>query len=421
MSLVTRILGARAPEARTPGAEDTLWIRDAFMAAKAGTGEYVTVERSLRLDSVFAAVRLRSDAVGALPLKTYQRQRGGGRIEAWFEPVYRLLHDEPNPEMTAMALWSLGETHLSTWGNAYWGKERTGGRISALWPLYPERMRVSRERGRKVFRYRDELGREDELDPRDVIHVWGLSLDGLVGLSPIAFAREVIGAALAGVEFSARFFRNSAVPRGVIQIAKELKQPAADRLRKAWNAAHQGPENMHKVAVLEDGAEFKPITMPLEDAQFVEQAKLSVQQVARIFAVSPELIGGESGGSLTYSTVEGQAIHFLTYGLRPDLVRMEQALARDRDLFPGEGRGLYPEFLVDAMLRTDARTRSEIHARALDPVTGWMNRAEVRALENLPPEQAATPEALAASAREATARVIAELAQTNGGARNARA
>lgn len=420
MSLVSRIVGASRPQART-GGEDTLWIREGFFASRAGTGE-VTVERSFRLDAVFAAVRLRSDSVGALPLKTYQRMRGGGRVEAWFEPVYRLLHDEPNPEMTAIALWSLAETHLATWGNAYLGKERTGGRVTAIWPLAPERMKVSRAGGVKAYCYRDERGQEHDLDPADLIHIWGLSLDGLVGLSPIAYARDVVGAGIAGVEFAARFFRNSATPRGVIEIPGELDNDTLERLRDSWNAAHRGPENMHKVAVLEGGAKFNPISMPLEDAQFVEQSKLSVQQIARIFGVSPELIGGESGGSLTYSTVEGQSLHFLTYGLRPDLVRIEQALARDRELFPGEGRAMYPEFLAEAMLRTDVSTRSEVYARALDPVTGWMSRAEVRALENLPPEQPATPEAaLATAARDATARVIAELAATNGGARHARA
>lgn len=424
MSLVGRIVNGPRPRAQL-GPEETLWIREAFFAARSGTGQQVTVDRAMHLDSVFAAVRRRAEGVGTLPLKVYQRTRGGrGRVEAWFEPVYRLLHDEPNPEMPAVNVWSLVETHMSTWGNAYLGKERERRQVVGLWPLRPEGMRVSRENGRKVYRYRNERGIEREYPAEDVIHIMGLSLDGLVGLSPIAYARETIGAALAGTEFSSRFFRNSAVPRGVIKVPDELGEDAANRLRDQWNAAHQGIPNMHRVAILEGGAEFQPISMPLEDAQFVEQAKLSVQQVARIFGVPPELIGGESGGSLTYSTVEGQALHFLTHGLRPSLVRIEQALARDRDLFPGEGRALYPEFVAEAMLRTDAKTRAEIYAQALDPQKGWMSRAEVRARENLPPEDEIAVQR-AAAAREDMQRVLAEIAaarddsHTNGGARHA--
>lgn len=432
MSLVDRIAGATTrPPRAVAGSEDTLWAREVFVGSRSATGELVDVERSMHLDSVFAAVRLISEAGGSLPLKTYERQPDGSRTEAADDPVYALLHDEPNPEMTAMDLWSLELAHAASWGNAFIGKRRRGGPVPELWPLMPDRMTVRRTGSRKVYEYRREDGRIEEMRDTDVIHVHGLSLDGLVGLSPIAMAREAIGASLAGQGFASRFFANAAVPRGVLEIPGELGEEAAKRLSAQWHAA-QGGRNIGKVAVLEGGAKFNPISMPLEDAQFVEQQKLSVQQIARIFGVAPELIGGESGGSLTYSTVEGQAIAFLTYCLRPWLVRLEQALRRDEDLFPripGRPRSRYPEFVQDAMLRADAKTRAETNAIALDPVKGWLNRAEVRAAENRGPEEPEdrpaprpTPSQVADTAAAHMDRVLAEVqAARNGGTHHAHA
>lgn len=422
MSLVDRIAGgvSAAPSAAAVTTWESAFIDE---ARRASSGEVVSVERSLGLDSVFAATRLISETGGTLPLKVYERLAEGGRAEA-DDPVYDLLHDEPNPEMTAADVWSLTLTHGALWGNGFLGKRRAGGPVPELWPLLPERMQVGRSGSRKFYLYRREDGRQEQMSADDVIHVRGVSLDGLVGLSPIGLAREMVGAALAGQRFSGRFLANAAVPRGVLEVAGELSEPAAQKLSNQWQRA-QGGRNLGKVAVLEGGVTFKPITMPLEDAQFVEQMKLSVQQVARIFGVAPELIGGESGGSLTYSTVEGQALAFLTYCLRPWLVRIEQALRRDQDLFPrrpGARRRRYPEFLQDAMLRADTKTRAEVNALALDPAKGWLNRDEVRAMENRGPESSRdrpprpSPSQVADHAVARVDRAMAaRTAQTNGG------
>lgn len=420
MSLVGRMFAPR-PDAGVRGL-DTLIDAMSFGGKVTDSGQRVTVNGALHLDSVLAAAVLLSETVGTLPLKTYQRKVGGGRVEAWYDRTYRLLHDEPNEEMTAATVWSLIELHLVTWGNGYLGKQRKGDQVVGLWPLLPERMRVLREGGVKKFKYWAPDGNEYTYTARDVLHFMGPSLDGLVGLSPISYGRQAIGTALAGEEFGALFFNNAAVPRGVLETQGELSEPASKRLKAQWDAA-VGGKNMHKVAVLEGGTKFHAITMPLEDAQFVEQAKLSVQKIARIFNIPPELIGGESGGSLTYSTVEGQALHFLTHGVRRWLVRIEQTLARDRDLFPGDGRSVYPEFLAEAMLRADLKSRAEVYTKALDPITGWMRRDEVRSRENLPPEDPALNADLQ-TLEQAAARLLDQhaaraAAPTNGGSRHA--
>lgn len=410
MSLVGTIAsGLRAQIGPVP--ETTSWIQVAFTHGVSASGQVVSVEKSLTLDSVLAAVRVLSESIGALPLKVYQRTRGGqGRVEAWFEQVYRLLHDEPNREMTAIDLWSLIVTHLNTWGNAYLGQSYAtiGGRrqVAELWPITPRDVQVERLDGVKTFTVTDPTTGKQTTHTDDIIHIRGISLDGLVGLSPIALARNAIGRGIAGDEFSGSFLRHSAIPRGVLQLDGELSPDRAAALREQWQSLYGGV-NSGRVAILEGGMKFAPITMPLEDAQFVEQEKLSVQKIARIFRIPASMIGGESGDSLTYSTIESDAIHFERYSLRPWIIRIEQALARDRDLFPGEGRSLYPEFLTDAILRADTKTRYESYGLALDPVKGWMTRAEVRQLENLPPERDQSPAGLERQFQRQAARRLA--------------
>jgi HK97 family phage portal protein len=429
MRLLDRIVGRPSARVAWPSQAQS-WLWGSFFGASSDAGPVVTVERSLHLDAVIASIRVLSESVGTLPLKTYQRTRGSagrGRMEVFMEPVYRLLHDEPNREMSAMDCWSLVVTHLNTWGNAYLGKnfeDAPGGRrVAELWPIKPELVTVYRQGGRKLFDVRDPTtGEISTFTSDEVVHIQGFSLDGLMGLSPISLARNSIGRGLAEDEFAASFFRNWAMPRGVLQLDGELSDDRMEALRKRWQSLYGGG-NSNGVAILEGGMTFQAITMPLEDAQFVEQAKLSVQRIARLFRVPASMIGGESNDSLTYKTVEGDAIHFERYSIRPWVVRIEQALARDRDLFPGAGRSMYPEFVTDAILRADTKTRYESYALALSPDTGWMNREEVRALENLPPEPSA-PASLTQLDQQA-ARLIADperaraRSHTNGGGRRA--
>lgn len=413
MGLVAKITRPSIRASVAPA--DTQYAREAFQSSGSQSGRTVSVEASLGLDAVWSCVRCLSDAVGSLPLKTYRKAPQGGRVEDSDTRTYRMLHDEPNPEMSAIDVWSLGMVHVNTWGNFYLGKERIRGEVAALWPIRPDLVRVSRRNGQKLYQLRD--GETLRLQDRvytsdDIIHVMGFNLDGLMGLSPVSYHRETIGAGLAQDEFGNTFFANSALPRGVIEVEGELDDPAFTRFDKRWRASHQGRRNYHRVAILEAGAKFHPITMPLKDAQFVEQQGMTVQKVARIYRVPASMVGGDSGDSLKYSTVEGDAIHFERYSLSHWIARFEGALRRDRDLFPS--RLAYPEFQREALLRGDMKTRAEVYAMALDPDTGWMDRPEVRELENLPPEK----QDRVVRVRDEMAAIVAaaEKARTNGGA-----
>lgn len=387
MGVVERLFGPRE-RAGTVSPQDTLWLREAFFGAGSQAGKTVTVETAPGLPAVWAALRVLSDGVGALPFMTYQRLRGGGKQSAWSEPVYKLLHNSPNPEMTAVDCWSLVTVHLNSWGNAYLGKSMAGGRVEALWPIRPDLVRVGREAGEKVFYVKGSETAADErrYTAREIIHIKGMTLDGLVGLSPIQMARESIGHGLALDEYGNRFFSNSAIPRVALRHPETLGEEAANRLSKSWKSKLGGSRKSNETIVLEEGMDIRVLSIPMEDAQFVEQQQFTVQQSARIFNVPASKLGGKTGDSLTYATVEGNSIDFVTYSLRPWLVRIEQALNRDQDLFPASGPPLFCEFSVDGLLRADARTRALVYGQALDPAKGWMTRSEVRELENLPPE-----------------------------------
>jgi HK97 family phage portal protein len=374
------------------------------------TEKAVTLESAVGLTAVYSAVRIKSEDIGSLPLLTYRRRRDGGRERATGSSVYRLLHDRPNPEMTAMDVWTYVALCLNTHGNAYIGKVFEGNRVVELWPIKPDRVTVRRVNGRKVYDIQGDT-KLLRYDDSVIIHIKGLSTDGLTGLSPIAVQRQAVSLGLALDEYVGRLMANRAVPSGVISTKKELSVEAAREVRKKWDATYRGTARAGKVAVLDEEAKFEPISLSLADAQFVQLHDLTVKQVARIFRLPASKLLTSTGDSMTYNTVESDDLHYVKHSLRTDLVRIEQGLASDRDLFPpaptaGGPLDLYPEFLVDALLRGDSASRATYYSTA----TGkrpWMLPSEVRELENLPASEEIdqlppTPDALALTSSSGT-------------------
>lgn len=383
------ILGRRSSSSSRSASSDytgALTLESAFggMLAREGEDEPMAIGRALGLPAVFAAVRVLAEGVGSLPLIVYQRRRGGGRVRAFFDPAYRLLHDRPNPEMTPMDCWGLVATHLNTWGDAFVGKEFApgGGVVRALWPIRPDLVVVRRIDGEKVYDVLSGDGRR-RYTAKEIIHIRGLSVDGLVGVSPIQVARQSIGLGLSLDRHASALMRDRAVPQGAVKMRKPLTDPEARRrFRAEWDEIHK---RRGRVAILDDGAEYQAITMPLGDVEFIEQQRFTVQQVARIFRLDPSMIGGSGGDSLTYKNIEADTLRFVMWSLRPWLVRIEQALAADTDLFPAQDGGLYCEFLIDAVLRADTLSRAKAWQIATAGAP-WMTGAEVRDSDNLAPD-----------------------------------
>ena len=348
-------------------------------------GKAVTERSAMQMTAVYSCVRILAEAIAGLPLHLYHYNDSGGKEKAIDHPLYWLLHDEPNPEMSSFVFRETLMTHLLLWGNAYAQIIRNGkGEVVALYPLMPNKMTVDRDKDGKL--YYQYLKSSDEaatmpnssviLKPADVLHIPGLGFDGLVGYSPIAMAKNSIGMAIACEEYGARFFSNGAAPGGVLEHPGTVKDP--QRIRDSWNNSFMGTGNSHKVAVLEEGMKYTPIAISPNEAQFLETRKFQINEIARIFRVPPHMVGDLEKSS--FSNIEQQSLEFVKYTLDPWVIRWEQSLARI--LFTDDEKKRYFfKFNVEGLLRGDYQSRMNGYATARQ--NGWMSTNDIRELENL--------------------------------------
>lgn len=333
------------------------WLVDWATGGKSSAGVNVNNENALKLSPVWACVRVLSEDIGSLPLNVYKREEKG-KSKASDHPVHRLLHDRPNPEMTAMAFRETITAHILTWGNGYAEIERNGaGKPVALWPITPNRVEVGRNLAKqKVYKVKVD-GKEVVISSENILHIPGLGFDGLTGYSPIGMARQAIGLGLAAEEYGAQFFGNGSKPGGILKRAAgspNLSKEAKARLKESWEAAHQGLSNAQRVAVLEEGMEWQQIGIAPEDAQFLDTRKFQVIEIARMFRVPPHMIGALENA--TFSNIESQSLEYVTRTLRPWLVRWEQNL--NYDLFSESERPkFFAEHVIDGLLRGDSASR----------------------------------------------------------------
>jgi len=344
-------------------------------------GNTVSEDQALRFSAVYACVRVLSESVAQLPLKMYRR-KGGERQEASDHYLYPLLHDAPNPRQTAFSFWESIVASLTLWGNAYALPELdSAGRVAALWFLDPSKVLPRKTlAGEIVYDVNSTLGMKTYLWG-EIFHIPGLGFDGLTGHSVVRTAVESIGQGIAASEYAGRFFDNDATPRGVLEMDGYFKDPAGvERLRKSWSDLYQGKDNAHKVAILENGLKFKPLTVNPEDAQLLETRKFNRSEIAGIFRVPPHMIGDLEKS--TFSNIEHQSIDFVKFSLSPWLKRIEQSISLQL-LSPGERKRYFAEFKPDGMLKGDTKSRYEAYEVAIR--SGWMSINEVRGLENLNP------------------------------------
>lgn len=356
-----------------------------FFLGNSTAGKAVTERSAMQMTAVYSCVRILAEAIAGLPLHLYCYKEDGGKEKALGHPLYLLLHDEPNPEMSSFVFRETLMTHLLLWGNAYAQIIRNGkGEVVALYPLMPNRMTVDRDSSGQLF-YSYQMSNSDAptmpggtviLKPSDVLHVPGLGFDGLVGYSPIAMAKNAIGLAIATEEYGAKFFANGATPGGLLECPGTVKDP--DRVRESWNKGFSGSQNAGKVAILEEGMKYTPISIAPEQAQFLETRKFQINEIARIFRIPPHMIGDLEKSS--FSNIEQQSLEFVKYTLDPWVVRWEQSLSRA--LFTPEEKSRYFfKFNVEGLLRGDYQSRMNGYATARQ--NGWMSANDIRELENL--------------------------------------
>ena len=380
MGFLSGLFRARdAPQNRTSGSAYS------FFMGGSTSGKRVNERSSMQMTAVYSCVRILSEAVAGLPLHFYKYTEDGGKEKAADHPLYFLLHDEPNPEMTSFVFRETLMTHLLLWGNAYSQIIRNGkGEVIALYPLMPDRMKVERDSKGQLY-YEYTVGTDDAptvkgstvvLPPSEVLHIPGLGFDGLVGYSPIAMAKNAIGMAIACEEYGAKFFANGAQPSGVLEHPGTLKDPS--RVRESWQSTFGGSHNANKVAVLEEGMKYTPISISPEQAQFLETRKFQINEIARIFRVPPHMVGDLEKSS--FSNIEQQSLEFVKYTLDPWVSRWEQSMARSL-LTPEEKKQYFVKFNVDGLLRGDYQSR--MNGYAVGRQNGWMSANDIRELENL--------------------------------------
>lgn len=359
-----------------------------FLFGRTTSGKPVNERTAMQTTAVYACVRILAEAVASLPLHVCEYQDDGGKKLVHDHPLYYLLHDEPNPEMTSFVFRETLMSHLLIWGNAYAQIIRDGaGRVLGLYPLLPDKMEVQRDDKGNIYyvysRNSDENPTFKEygnikLKAEDVLHIPGLGFDGLIGYSPIAMAKNAVGMTLACEEYGASFFANGANPGGVLEHPGVLKDPS--KVRESWNSVYRGVSNAHKIAVLEEGMKYQQIGIPPEEAQFLETRKFQINEIARLYRIPPHMVGDLDKSS--FSNIEQQSLEFVKYTLDPWVIRWEQSLQRSL-LLPGEKGKYFIKLNVDGLLRGDYQSR--MNGYAVGRQNGWFSANDIREMENMNP------------------------------------
>lgn len=347
------------------------------------SGAHVNRDSAGGLPAVAAAIRLKAETTGMIPLHVLRGLEPGDREKARDSWQWRLLHEEPNRHQSPFDFKQDISTSLDSAGNAYVWKVKALGEVLELQVLDPAICHPVRDKAnRKMFRVTVN-GESRDYSPSTILHIraWTMRPGADSGLSPIAYHRHALGSALGLHEFEGRFFRNNAEPGGALKVPGDVDKATMELYRDWWEEHHQGLSNAHRIAVLKNGAEFQQIGISLEDAQFIEAKGYSIEEIARIFRISsPAMLSAYMNG--TVPDVRDDFERFLKVDMAPVLTRIESAFRADRDIFPSS-MDLFPEFLADAVMRPDVKTRYD--AYRLGRQGGWITANELRAKENLPP------------------------------------
>lgn len=345
------------------------------------TTSAVTPTTAQGVSAVYACVQAISETVASLPLILFERN-GDDRKRASSHPLYRVLHDQFNPELTALEGREQMMAAVLLKGNAFARIEwDMAGQVKALWPISPDSMQVRRAtNGGLIYEYSDGTGKPHPLLSHEVLHLrHRLGDDGIMGVSPITAARGVVELAQAEADHGVNTFRNGAKLLGVLRFPGKLKPEQRTAISQSWSSQHGGGANSGRTAILEEGVTFDPISMSLEDAEWIEARKFSVEEVARLFRMP--LVMLQSSNSANYSNSVEAARHFVTMTLRRHLVAWEQAIASK--LLTEAGRRTYfPEHQVEGLLRGSWTDRAQFYASAIS--SGWMKPSFAARLENMP-------------------------------------
>jgi HK97 family phage portal protein len=383
MNLLPWKWGKAADEKRSMLSNPPEWLTTMFGGGGTATNAGVLVNEytALTFSAYFQAMRILAEAAAALPLPVYKRLEPRGKEKARAHPVFKLLDEQPNPEMPAYIFRETLTAHAVSWGNGYAEIVRTGnGTPAELWPLLPKNVIPDRAPdGRIIYVIRSLNSPDKTLEKEQVLHIRGLGGDGLVGYSIARLARESVGLGMATERFGSALFGNGSRAGGFLKTVKPLSDKARTNLRESFDAMHRGPDNAHKIGILEEGMEFTPNSIPPDDAQFLETRKFQVNEIARWFNLPPHKLGDLERS--TNNNIEQQSIDFVTHSLRPWLVRWEEEIKVK--LLTGED--VFAEHTVNGLLRGDAAARSTFYREMFN--ISVLSPNDICEMENLNPHE----------------------------------
>lgn len=344
------------------------------------SGRRVSPQLAMQLTAVFSCVRVLAESVGMLPCSLYEQLDRGNR-RAVRERLSKLLSTKPNNYMTPQEFWELLIACLCLRGNFYAYKVKALGEVVELLPLDPSSVTPKlNSKWEPEYQVTFPDGKRDTLTQDDIWHVRIFTLDGLTGLSPIAYAKQAVGLGLATEEHGSRLFGNGAVTSGVLQTDQYLKDDAYERLKTDFENRHQGLANAHKPMILEMGLKWQQISMTSEDAQFLETRKFQLAEICRIFRVPLHMI--QNTDRATFNNIENLGIGFINYSLVPYLTRIEQRINVGL-VKPSKQGVFYAKFNTGALLRGDMKSRFDAYATGIN--WGIYSPNECRELEELNP------------------------------------
>lgn len=378
MSEIEKTDTEQTTEERASLRQPPQWLTDALSGGvSSSSGVKINEDTALSITAVYAAVRVISETVSSLPLKVYKKTPEG-REEYRDNNLWKLLHDTPNREMSSYTFREVLTGMALTHGNGYAEIVRDGsGRPVELWPMLPGYVTIEVVDNRIVYIF-NGAGGSIYFEADQVFHIKNFSTDGIIGKSPIRLAREALGLSVAAERMGGERFANSSHPGGVLEHPGKLSPEGLENLRKSWEALHKGTGNSSRVAVLEEGMRFNNISIPSDDAQWIETRKFQISEIARMYRVPPHTIGDLERS--TFSNIESQQISFYRDTLLPWLTRWEQEIQRKLIL---DKDALYAEHNVDGIMRGDTEARYQSYKVARE--SGILSVNEIRMRENLNP------------------------------------
>lgn len=369
-STVLRQLTVREPDG---------WYPDGH---RGDSGEIVTQDSVLGLSAVWSCVNLLSGTIASLPLAVY-RVEDGARVVARDHPLYRVLHDSPNYDQTAVDFWEFVCASIELWGNAYCRVERSAGRVIGLYPVAPNLVTVRRlQSGTLEYRWSEDGKHYIETD-RTMLHIRGFGGNPLGGMSTLHFGRHAFGLARAIDRSAGGMFANGLRPSGVLTFEKFLSPENRAIAEKQLAEKFIGSMNSGRPMVLEGGTKWEQLTINPEDAQMLQSRGFSVEEVCRFFGVPPFMVGHTEKSTSWGTGLEQQTLAFQKFTLRRRLKRIEQALEKQLLTPEDRAKGVTVEFNLEGLLRADSAGRARFYQQMT--AIGAMTINEVRALENLPP------------------------------------